>query len=102
MPAAPHDTFKAIIRLRGAPMTYQKVLIDNTVCSRRFHLTYDNAAPLLPQVEVKCPHCDHAIFQAENHPPVKLARDENLVRTTALSRTLVRECDFKDPYPAHK
>jgi hypothetical protein len=83
-------------------MTYQKVLIDNTVCSRRFHLTYDNEAPLLPQVEVKCPHCDHTIFHAENHPPVKLARDENLVRTTALSRTLVRECDFKDPYPAHK
>lgn len=86
----------------GTRMTYQKVLIDNTVCSRRFHLTYDNEGPLLPQVEVKCPHCDHTIFTAENHPSVKLARDENLVRTTALSRTLVRECDFKDPYPAHK
>jgi hypothetical protein len=83
-------------------MSYEKLLIDNTVCSRRFHLTFDHEAPLSAKVEVKCPHCDHLLFAAENHPPVKLARDENLVRTTSLSRHLIRECDFKDGYPAHK
>lgn len=83
-------------------MTYQKLLIDNTVCSRRFHLTFDNESQPRSKVEVKCPHCEHVIFEAENHPSVKLAREENLVRTTELSRTLIRECDFKDPYPAHK
>ena len=83
-------------------MSYEKLLVDNTVCSRRFHLTYDSDGALQGHVEIKCPHCDHVIFEAENHPKVKLSRDENLVRTTTLSRHLVRECDFKDPYPAHK
>ena len=83
-------------------MSYEKILIDNTVCSRRFHMTFDTEAPLVAKVEITCPHCQHVLFEAENHPPVKLARDENLVRTTTLSRNLIRECDFKDPYPAHK
>jgi DNA-directed RNA polymerase subunit RPC12/RpoP len=83
-------------------MSYEKLLVDNTACSRRFHLTFDNEAPLAAKVEVKCPHCQHMVFEAENHPPVKLARDENLVRTTSLSRNLVKECDFKDPFPAKK
>jgi len=83
-------------------MSYQKQLVDNTVCSRRFHISYDNEGPLLSKVEVQCPHCSQTIFLAENHPAAKLAREENLVRTTELSRTLIRECRFKDPYPAHK
>jgi hypothetical protein len=103
MALAVRVTVKACRRTRGDfQMSYEKLLIDNTVCSRRFHLTFDNEAPLAAKVEVKCPHCDHLLFAAENHPPVKLARDENLVRTTSLSRNLVRECDFKDPFPAHK
>ena len=81
-------------------MSYTKLLVDNTVCSRRFHLTFDNEAPLVAKVEVKCPHCQHVLFRAENHPPVKVARDENLVRTTQLSRNLLKECDFKDPFVA--
>jgi len=83
-------------------MSYQKVLVDNTVCSRRFHMTFDSESKLQAHVEVACPHCGHVVFEAENHPTVKLVREENLVRTTSLSRNLVRECDFKDPYPAHK
>lgn len=79
-------------------MSYTKLLVDNTVCSRRFHMIYDSEAPLMAKVQVKCPHCQHVLFSAENHPPVKLARDENLVRTTQLSRNLVKECDFKDPF----
>ena len=82
-------------------MSYEKLLVDNVACSRRFHLTFDNEAPLVNKVEIKCPHCQHTVFHAENHPQVKLARDENLVRTTTLSRDILRECDFKDPYPAH-
>lgn len=92
---------KALISRGDIKMSYEKLLVDNVVCSRRFHLTFDNEAPLVNKVEIKCPHCQHLVFQAENHPQVKLARDENLVRTTTLSRDLIRECDFKDPYPAH-
>lgn len=83
-------------------MSYEKFEVDNVVCSRRFHMTFDNEAPLVDKVEIKCPHCQHVLFTAENHPPVKLARDENLVRTTQLSRNIIKECDFKDPFVNHK
>lgn len=77
-------------------MAYEKILIDNTTCSRRFHLTFDSEAETLPRVEVRCQFCDVVIFSANNHPPVALAREENLVKTAFLSEHTVTECHFED------
>lgn len=79
-------------------MAYQKILIDNTTCSRRFHVTYDDAGEKLPRVEVRCQFCETIIFSGENHPAVSLARAENLIKTSALSENIVTECHFKDTF----
>jgi hypothetical protein len=79
-------------------MSYQKFLVDNVTCSRRFHVTYDDEAKTVAKTSITCPHCSIVLWSAENHAPVKLARDENLVKTTQLSRDLVRECEFKDQF----
>lgn len=79
-------------------MSYQKILIDNTKCSRRFHITFDSEAKLKAKVKIDCPFCDQVIFEEENHPPVTLARQENLVQTARLSDLLVRECRFQDTF----
>ncbi len=77
-------------------MAYTKHLVDNPTCARRFHLTYDDAAAHVDHVEVRCQLCQTVIFQADNHPPVKLARMENLVKTAELSDDLVTDCNFED------
>lgn len=77
-------------------MAYQKVLVDNTTCSRRFHITFDNAAEELPRVELRCQFCDAVIFAENNHPPVTLAREENLVKTAYLSEHTTTECHLED------
>ena len=77
-------------------MSYQKILVDNTTCSRRFHITFDDSAEVLPRVELRCQFCDAVIFAESNHPPVTLAREENLVKTSALSEHVVTECHFED------
>lgn len=77
-------------------MAYQKFLVDNTTCSRRFHLTFDDAAPAKPRVEVKCQFCNVVIFSADHHAPVTLARSENLVKTSALSDNLMSDCSLQD------
>jgi len=84
-------------------MSYQKFLVDNTTCSRRFHCTFDDEEAKQSHVEVKCPHCGVAIFKADDHEPVALAREENLVKMTDLSRKVVKECRFQDPFkrPRH-
>lgn len=79
-------------------MSYQKFLVDNVSCSRRFHVTFDDEAKPVAKTEIDCPHCGHILWSATNHPPVTMARDENLVKTTQLSRELVKECDFKDRF----
>ena len=77
-------------------MAYTKILIDNPTCSRRFHVTFDDEAQRLPRVEIRCQHCNVAIFAEDNHPPAKLAREENLVKTSQLSDRLITECHFAD------
>lgn len=77
-------------------MAYHKKLIDNVVCSRRFHLTYDDSAKPQPKVEISCKYCGKKVFSAENHPPVTLAREENLVVASELSDDIIRECDMQD------
>src|SRR4051812_32682010 len=77
-------------------MAYTKLLVDNTTCARRFHLTYDDQAERVPRVEVRCHYCNAVVFSEDNHPPVVMSRDENLVKTSALAETLTTACDFED------
>ncbi len=77
-------------------MAYTKQLVDNPTRARRFHLTFDDSAPKKEHVEVRCQLCQTVIFQANNHPPVTLARMENLVKTSELSDDLVTDCKFED------
>jgi len=77
-------------------MAYKKILVDNTTCSRRFHVTFDDDAASVPRVEVRCQVCNTVVFSEENHPPVELARAENLVKTSALSENLTSACAYED------
>lgn len=79
-------------------MAYQKILVDNTTCSRRFHLTFDSSDTPVPKTEVKCQFCNAIIFSAENHPVVHLAREENLVKTSMLSELTTQQCFFEDTF----
>jgi hypothetical protein len=83
-------------------MSYQKIMVDNKTCSRRFHVTFDDESKAMAQTEVKCPHCNVVVWSAQNHPEAKLARDENLVKTTQLSRNIVSECHFHDGFKGPK
>ncbi len=77
-------------------MGYEKKLVDNSVCSRRFHISYDPDQAPQSHVRLKCPYCETFIFQADNHPPVKLLRQENLIQTAELSDQIVTQCSFVD------
>lgn len=77
-------------------MGYEKKLIDNSVCSRRFHVGFDPDQKPVREVSLKCPFCDTIVFQAENHPPAKILRQENLVQTAELSDQIVNVCSFVD------
>lgn len=77
-------------------MSYKKVLVDNVTCSRRFHVTFDDEAAKVAETKAECPYCGITIFSAQNHPPVKVARQENLVKTTKLSDQVIKACEFKD------
>jgi len=75
---------------------YKKILIDNTVCGRRFHLVYEQGGLLEPEAKVNCPHCGITLFQEHNHPAVTLTREENLVcAPTGVESKLLTACDFK-------
>lgn len=80
-------------------MAYRKLLVDNLACNRRFHLCFDDQDPKEENVEIRCKHCDAVIFSKSLHPPVKFARDENLVTLLQLSDNRTRNCQFKDHYP---
>ena len=75
-------------------LAYHKIEIDNAVCKRRFHIAFEEGQPNLPEVIIKCPHCKVTIYQANNHPPAILSREENLVKSPDGSRPLVYECKF--------
>ncbi len=82
--------------MKDFQMAYEKILVDNITCSRRFHITFDNEAEKKTDVKLKCPFCEKIIFEAKDHPSVKIARQENLIQTANLSDRLVRGCDFRD------
>ncbi len=79
-------------------MGYKKFLVDNAVCSRRFHISFDPEGPKKSHVELKCPYCDVTVFAADQHPAVTLARQENLVKTAELGENIIRECHFEDSF----
>ena len=79
-------------------MTYKKILVDNIVCTRRFHITYDTEGAKQPNVELNCPHCGVVVFQEKNHPRASLVREENLVQTAELSEYRVQNCQFRDTF----
>ncbi len=81
--------------LRGfTAMAYQKILVDNLICKRRFHLSYDDAAKTQEEVDVRCLHCRASLFKRKNHPPVRMLREENLIATTNLSPLQATSCNF--------
>ena len=43
-------------------MKYEKLLIDNATCKRRFHLVFETGAKNDAHVEIKCPHCGVVLF----------------------------------------
>lgn len=79
-------------------MAYNKILVDNTTCSRRFHITFDDEASKVSHTKVECLHCGVVVFERDNHPPVKLARDENLIQATQLSPYRTKPCEFRDTF----
>ena len=83
-------------------MSYQKFTVDNTTCSRRFHITFDSDAKPVAATSVSCPHCSQQIWSAVDHAPVTMARDENLVKTTQLSDDVIKLCKFKDRFVESK
>lgn len=79
----------------GQVGTYKKIEIDNAICNRRFHISFEEGSPVIEKhVNVDCPHCGVTLFEADNHPPVILARDENLVKQVDGSRPTLYECRF--------
>ncbi len=79
-------------------MSYKKFFVDNAVCLRRFHCSYDDEEPKVAVTQIVCPVCQLKVFEATDHPELTLARDENLVNTTQFGRFLIRECQYKDPF----
>lgn len=77
-------------------MGYQKIIVDNPKCSRRFHISFDTEQESAPKVELKCLHCGVVVFSEESHPPAHLVREENLVKTSSLSDRLINDCEFRD------
>jgi hypothetical protein len=78
-------------------MAYTKILVDNPICSRRFHLTYDDQGPKT-KVKLQCPFCTTTIFASDSHPAVTLARQENLIKDAEMSDNIVNECTFVDTF----
>ncbi len=82
--------------LQGKCMTYHKLLIDNPKCQRRFHLCYETGeGQVQAEVRIDCPYCGARIFEKKNHPPVVLAREENLVKAPTGENEMMYECFFK-------
>lgn len=76
-------------------MKYKKILIDNAVCKRRFHLVYEEGSETEKNVKIECPHCGVTLFEEVNHPHVTLTREENLVNApTGIGAKMIYKCDF--------
>lgn len=74
--------------------TYRKVEVDNAVCKRRFHIAFEDGIAPIAQVKIACPHCGVLVYEAKNHPPAILSREENLVKSPDGSNPVIYECKF--------
>ena len=81
-------------KMQSKEIEYTKLLVDNTTCQRRFHLVYEEGAEKQPHVQVVCPHCQAVVFSENNHDPVMLSREENLVKSPDGRESLMSECRF--------
>ena len=76
-------------------MAYKKILVDNTTCLRRFHISFDSEATK-EKVSLHCPYCQIEVFSSKSHPKASIVRDEVLTNLSDLSQLRVKDCDFKD------
>jgi hypothetical protein len=75
---------------------YRKIEIDNPICNRRFHIAWEEGtAKVVPETRVNCPHCGVTLFEAKNHAPVILLREENLVNAPDGTRRMCYECKLQ-------
>lgn len=79
-------------------MTYRKLVVDNPLCMRRYHIAYDDEAPKVATAEIRCPHCPTVIYQVKDQPRPRLLREENLTKVMVLAGELVNECAFEDRF----
>ena len=79
-------------------MAYKKVLVDNMTCLRRFHITFDDEQKPITSTQIKCLHCGAVVFSKSNHPPTRLARDENIIDQYNISPLRTKTCNFKDQF----
>jgi len=75
---------------------YHKIEVDNAVCRRRFHIAFETGQAPVKHVKIDCPHCGLRLWEAENHPPALLLREENLVRSPDGSVPLLTSCPFME------
>ena len=80
-------------------MAYKKILVDNIICSRRFHIAFVDEGEAQQEVALECQHCGAKIFERKNHPKAKLIRDENLVNYLQVSPHRTENCQFTDQFP---
>jgi hypothetical protein len=73
---------------------YKKIIIDNAVCKRRFHLSYEENSQNQDHVIVQCPHCSVTLFEKDNHPEVSLIREENLTYSPKGEGKIIYDCRF--------
>lgn len=79
---------------QSSKLSYKKIEIDNATCKRRFHIAFEEGRSPVAETKAICPHCGITLFEAKNHPPVMLSRDENLVQSPDGSRKTINECQF--------
>lgn len=80
---------------KTSEIEYKKILIDNAVCNRRFHLVYEEKVENEKHVKIDCPHCGVTLFEKDNHPPVMLTREENLVNApNGVDAKIMYDCKF--------
>jgi hypothetical protein len=78
-------------------MAYKKIMVDNTTCLRRFHISFDDNSPK-EKIQLKCFYCDAVVFSSDSHPRASIVRDEILVNTNYMSPCRVKKCYFKDKH----
>ena len=87
------------VNSRFLSLAYRKILVDNPVCMRRFHLACDDeAGAVASPVELRCPHCQVVIFKADGQSAVHFLREENLTKVTELSSHLINDCAWQDNF----